>query len=213
MKYIVPALLGLLLLSCAVPLYERAGVRPGLSGNVAAGAAAGSFGREMNSGNRIYDFGAVGTAALGYGFSDRFGLFLSPAGAIALPRTTEAGRQVPWAFDAQLGAKVALGKRDALKLGVSPLLLFDGVSSLFPYADLVWLHDFGRRTTTALGVGMRGIHLHVGQVVWRSRRRVDVVSFNAALGAGASGMWPEVWPTYTWSASVGWGSEFFRPAK
>ena len=201
---VIAVLSGVFVLSCAMPIYERAQVSRGPSFCIGAG---GNVGRGVS--DWVFEYGpdvnyfasGMGTACFRYGFSHRFGMFLQGTGGYG-DWLTEQGRvfRPPWYFDVQLGTKLKVSQPGALRAGL-------GIVGLL---DVTYLHDFCRGMTGSFGLGFRGAHLGLTGHVPLSRKVRGYASLSAVTG------WEHVFnwkPDHIPAATFGLGLEWHRPGQ
>ena len=161
-----------LALSCAAPYFERAKLERGWSDGIGVGVGGGSFASipPFRDPDELYYCSHVAAKATLFGrynFSRRFGLFMQIATGAAYEfsgsRDPGFGHFFPgwWLLfemaDIELGTKVGLGDRDALRIDLGTVYLFEPA-----LADVVWLHDLNDSWTTNLGLGTRGLIVGAG---------------------------------------------------
>jgi hypothetical protein len=164
-----------LLLSCAVPYYERARGTEGFSGGIGLGIAGGSMAAFHDPYIPPVFFGHIAPKATlftRYGFTRGAGVFLQTTTGLAYafapssfrPRHGFSGAGLEELTELQLGGKFSTSSADALRVGVGATLALH-----FPYnvlVDVAWLHDVGLDWTSTAAIGTRGLSLGITRHWW-----------------------------------------------
>jgi len=178
----------LLTVQCAAPYFERARMEPGWACGGGPGIGFGKYASFRGDPDVVYAEASIVPRVTLYGrynFSRRFGLFVQATTGIRyeLPLRRFSG-YLSWALlesaEPQLGAKVGLSERDALRIGIGTVSTSYCIPTPLLF-EAAWLHDLNNTWTRELGLGTRGFTAGIGYHFPLSARAEGHVSVSGAL--------------------------------
>ncbi len=188
----------LLLVSCSVPVYNRAEITtgPSLIGGLAVSTGWTGSGTQPVGNIRPpyldYYSDILGTLGFRYGLSERLGLvFQGSVGTGRWLTEPEESSYKPIIYDVQVGAQVRTSRQGAL-------LFTLGYPSI---ADLKYLHDFNRYLTAGIGIGTRGVALDLIGNLPLNQKLTLFLSGNVT--SGLIWLYPDPFPAFSLGAGIG----------